>query len=64
MDDADDLAAVYALQIDAEHGIILSVHALFADRSYQMIDVIELQLDGPVTDELFRVPPPASQVAA
>lgn len=55
----------YRVEVDVEHGIILSVHARFADRTYQTIDVIELQLDGPVNDELFEFHvPPASQTAA
>jgi outer membrane lipoprotein-sorting protein len=55
----------YRLEVDAEHGIILSVHAFFADQAYQTIDVIELQFDGPVNDELFAFPErPASQTAA
>lgn len=55
----------YRVEVDAEHGFVLSVHALFAGRAYQTIDVIELQLDGPVNDELFEFHvPPASQTAA
>lgn len=54
----------YKVEVDAEHGIILSVHALFADQKYHTIDVIELQLNGPVNDELFEFHlPPASQTA-
>ncbi len=54
----------YRVEVDAEHGIILSVQALFADQTYQTIDVIELKLDGPVNDELFDFNvPPASQTA-
>ncbi len=55
----------YTLEVDAEHGIILSVHAFFADQAYHTIDAIELQFDGPVHDELFEFhEPPASQTTA
>ncbi len=44
----------YRVEVDAECGIILSVHALVADRAFQTIDVIELQIDGTVDDETFE----------
>lgn len=54
----------YRVEVDAEHGIILSVHSLFSDQTYQTIDVIELSLDGPINDELFEFhEPPESRTA-
>ncbi len=55
----------YRLEVDAQHGFVLSVHAFLSEQAYQTIDVIELQVDGPVNTELFEFrEPPASQTAA
>jgi outer membrane lipoprotein-sorting protein len=55
----------YRVEVDAEYGIILSVHTFFAGRAYQTIDMVELELDGPLDAELFEFDePPPSQTAA
>ena len=57
--EADHPAAIgryadrYRVELDAATGLVLGVHAFFAELRYQTIDVIDLDLDGALDPNLF-----------
>jgi hypothetical protein len=53
----------YRVEVDAERGLVLSVHAFFAAEAYQTIDAIDLQIDGPVDERLFEFRKPPDNIA-
>jgi hypothetical protein len=54
----------YRVEVDAETGLVLSVHAFIAVHAYQTIDVIDLDNDCPLNLELFEFQEPPGAAAA
>lgn len=48
----------YRVEVDADRGLILSVHAYLGDKPFQTIDTIELELDEAISPELFELHAP------
>jgi hypothetical protein len=53
----------YRVEVDAQRGLILSVHAIFANEAFQTIDAIDLQVDGTVDEQLFEFEGPPDTTA-
>jgi hypothetical protein len=52
----------YRLEVDAERGIILASHAFFDGQPFQVIEALEMTLDGPLDEGLFKFEPPGSDL--
>ena len=51
----------YGFEVEAERGLVLSVHALFAEQPAQTTDVTDLQLDGRLNVDLFEFHEPPGE---
>lgn len=52
----------YRLEVDAERGIILASHAFFDGQPFQVIETLNMTLDGKLDEGLFKFEPPGSDL--